>query len=109
MHVQSVQKYCFSLSNIQMCGVLVDVVVLVAKPPTVRAITQDHVFTTAILLGSSTVFESLFENSFQSVQISVDLTFRSIFFARKKNSRSYLAVDRVSLNETVENHQFLHE
>lgn len=55
-----------------MCDVLVDVVVLVAKPPIVRATTQDHVFTTAILLGSSTVFESLFENSFQSVQISVD-------------------------------------
>ena len=30
MHVQSVQKYCFSLSNMQICGVFVAVVVVVA-------------------------------------------------------------------------------
>ena len=30
MHVQSVQKYCFSLSNMQIYGVLVAVVVVVA-------------------------------------------------------------------------------
>ena len=29
MHVQSVQKYCFSLSNMQICGVFVAVVVVV--------------------------------------------------------------------------------
>ena len=29
MHVQSVQKYCFSLSNMQICGVYVAVVVVV--------------------------------------------------------------------------------
>ena len=31
MHVQSVQKYCFSLSNMQICGVFVAVVVVVAN------------------------------------------------------------------------------
>ena len=30
MHVQSVQKYCFSLSNMQIFGVFVAVVVVVA-------------------------------------------------------------------------------
>ena len=30
MHVQSLQKYCFSLSNMQICGVFVPVVVVVA-------------------------------------------------------------------------------
>jgi len=30
MHVQCVQKYCFSLSNMQICGVFVAVVVVVA-------------------------------------------------------------------------------
>ena len=30
MHVQSVQKYCFSLSNMQIYGVFVAVVVVVA-------------------------------------------------------------------------------
>ena len=30
MHVQSVQKYYFSLSNMQICGVFVAVVVVVA-------------------------------------------------------------------------------
>ena len=30
MHVQSVQKYCFSLLNMQICGVFVAVVVVVA-------------------------------------------------------------------------------
>ena len=30
MHVQSVQKYWFSLSNMQICGVFVAVVVVVA-------------------------------------------------------------------------------
>ena len=30
MHVQSVQEYCFSLSNMQICGVFVAVVVVVA-------------------------------------------------------------------------------
>ena len=30
MHVQSVQKYCVSLSNMQICGVFVAVVVVVA-------------------------------------------------------------------------------
>ena len=30
MHVQSVQKSCFSLSNMQICGVFVVVVVVVA-------------------------------------------------------------------------------
>ena len=30
MHVQSVQKYCFSLSSMQICGVFVAVVVVVA-------------------------------------------------------------------------------
>ena len=30
MHVQSVQKYCFSLSNMQICGAFVAVVVVVA-------------------------------------------------------------------------------
>ena len=30
MHVQSVQKYCFSLSNMQICWVFVAVVVVVA-------------------------------------------------------------------------------
>ena len=30
IHVQSVQKYCFSLSNMQTCGVFVAVVVVVA-------------------------------------------------------------------------------
>ena len=33
MHVQSVQKYCFSLSNMQICHVLVAVVVVVALTP----------------------------------------------------------------------------
>ena len=32
MHVQGVQKYCFSLSNMQICGVFVAVVVVVALP-----------------------------------------------------------------------------
>ena len=32
MHVQSVQNYCFSLSNMQICDVLVAVVVVVALP-----------------------------------------------------------------------------
>ena len=36
MHVQSVQKYCFSLSNMQICGILVAVVVVVAKLPNER-------------------------------------------------------------------------
>ena len=31
MHVQSVQKYYFSLSNMQICGVFVAVVVVVAR------------------------------------------------------------------------------
>ena len=31
MHVQSVQKYCFSLSNMQICGVCVALVVVVAQ------------------------------------------------------------------------------
>ena len=30
MHVQSVQKYCFLLSNMQICGVFVAAVVVVA-------------------------------------------------------------------------------
>ena len=30
MHVQSMQKYCFLLSNMQICGVFVAVVVVVA-------------------------------------------------------------------------------
>ena len=30
MHVQSVQKYCFSLSNMQICEVFVAVVVVAA-------------------------------------------------------------------------------
>ena len=30
MPVQSVQKYCFSLSNMQICGVFISVVVVVA-------------------------------------------------------------------------------
>ena len=30
MHVQSVQKYCFIFSNMQICGVFVTVVVVVA-------------------------------------------------------------------------------
>ena len=30
MHVQSMQKYCFSLSNMQICGVFLAVVVVVA-------------------------------------------------------------------------------
>ena len=33
MHVQSVQRYCFSLSNMQICGVFVAVVVVVAQAP----------------------------------------------------------------------------
>ena len=33
MHVQSVQNYCFSSSNMQICDVLVAVVVVVAKAP----------------------------------------------------------------------------
>ena len=33
MHVQSVKKYCFSLSNMQICEVFVAVVVVVAKLP----------------------------------------------------------------------------
>ena len=33
MHVQSVQKYWFSLSNMQICGVFVAVIVVVAKLP----------------------------------------------------------------------------
>ena len=33
MHVQSVQKYCFSLSNMQICDVLVAIVVVVAEAP----------------------------------------------------------------------------
>ena len=32
MHVQSVQKYCFSSSNMQICGVLVAVVVVAQAP-----------------------------------------------------------------------------
>ena len=31
MHVQSVQKYCFSLSNMQICGVFVAVVVIMLE------------------------------------------------------------------------------
>ena len=37
MHVQSVQKYCFLLSNMQICGVFVALVVVVALAPTVFA------------------------------------------------------------------------
>ena len=38
MHVQSVQNYCFSLSNMQVCGVFVAAVVVVAfKLPIVGA------------------------------------------------------------------------
>ena len=33
MHVQSVQRYCFSLSNMQICGVFGAVVVVVAEAP----------------------------------------------------------------------------
>ena len=33
MHVQSVQKYCFSLSNMQISGAFVTVVVVLAKAP----------------------------------------------------------------------------
>ena len=33
MHVQSVQNYCFSLSNMQICDVLLAVVVVVANAP----------------------------------------------------------------------------
>ena len=33
MHVQSVQKYCFSLANMQICGVFVAVAVVVAYAP----------------------------------------------------------------------------
>ena len=36
MHVQSVQKYCFSLSNMQICGVFVAVVVVVLKLPNLK-------------------------------------------------------------------------
>ena len=35
-YVQSVQKYCFPLSNMQICGVFVAVVVVVAKGPSKR-------------------------------------------------------------------------
>ena len=30
MHVQSVQKYCFSMLNMQICGVFVTVVVVIS-------------------------------------------------------------------------------
>ena len=33
MHVQSVQNYCFSLSNMHICDVLVAFVVVVAQVP----------------------------------------------------------------------------
>ena len=33
MHLQSVQKYCFSLSNMQICGDFVAIVVVVVKVP----------------------------------------------------------------------------
>ena len=48
MHVQSVQKYCFSLSNMQICGVFVAVVVVVAEVPSVpnrRTLKADIEFT----------------------------------------------------------------
>ena len=35
MHVQSVQKYCFSLSNMQICGVFIAVVAVVLKLPNI--------------------------------------------------------------------------
>ena len=33
MHMQSVKKYCFSSSNMDICGVFVAVFVVVAKAP----------------------------------------------------------------------------
>ena len=67
-----------------MSDVLVAVVVLVAKPPTVRATTQDHVFTTAFLLGSSTVFELLFENSLRAYRYLSTRRLDQFFFAGTK-------------------------
>ena len=36
MHVQSVQKYCFLLSNMQICGIFVAVIVVGAKAPYIQ-------------------------------------------------------------------------
>ena len=55
-----------------------------ATLPTVKATTQDHVFTTAFLLGSSSVSKSVFENRYLSTR-RLDQYFRP-----KKNSRSWL-------------------
>ena len=50
MHVQSVQKYCFSLSNMQICGILVAVVVVVAKLPNER---NENEYNSAVARGGA--------------------------------------------------------
>ena len=65
MHVQSVQNYCFSSSNMQICDVLVAVVVVVAQDQ--RRDCSDDATNFAYLIGNNKSFARPSRAFFNSV------------------------------------------